>query len=77
MRRARQFCLPRTQLVSGAHPTRYAKLAIEPGAPGQAVDHGWKDVAHMASDPDLVPVREHPGYKALVQRLKSESKGKD
>lgn len=31
-----------------------------------AVKHGFRDFTHMEQDPDLVAVREHPGYKAIV-----------
>ncbi len=51
---------------------RYAKLAIE--ALTQAVKYGWKDVAHMESDPDLVPIRSSPAYRALVERLSASKK---
>jgi tetratricopeptide (TPR) repeat protein len=29
---------------------------------------GWSDLAHMAKDPDLAPLRDLPAYKALLQK---------
>jgi tetratricopeptide (TPR) repeat protein len=35
-----------------------------------AVDHGFRDVAHMESDPDFDALRHEPGYRAIVAELK-------
>lgn len=40
----------------------------------QSVEHGWKDVAHIESDPDLAPIRSEPAYRALVERIKADQK---
>ena len=34
----------------------------------QAVAAGFKDFTHMQTDPDLAAIREHAGYKELVEK---------
>jgi tetratricopeptide (TPR) repeat protein len=36
-----------------------------------AVDHGFRDVAHIESDPDFDGLRQEPGYRAIVAELKA------
>jgi hypothetical protein len=36
----------------------------------QAVQNGYKDLAHMKQDKDLDPVRSHPGFQVLLKELK-------
>ena len=34
-----------------------------------AVESGWKNIDHMAADPDLAPLRERDDYKQLLEKL--------
>jgi predicted Zn-dependent protease len=43
------------------------KRALE--ALERAVETGYEDAAHLASDPDLASLREEPGFAALLARL--------
>jgi len=36
----------------------------------KAVDLGWGDRAWMMNDSDLAPLREHPRFKALIERIR-------
>jgi predicted esterase len=36
---------------------------------GRALDAGWRDLAHLASDPDLETLRGSDGYREIVERL--------
>jgi hypothetical protein len=36
-----------------------------------AVDHGYRDVAHIESDLDLDAVRQEPGYRTIIGELKA------
>lgn len=40
-----------------------------------AVDSGYADWAWMEQDRDLDPIRDEPGFKALLQRMKAEPSG--
>jgi serine/threonine-protein kinase len=35
-----------------------------------ALEHGWKSVAEVATDPDLDPIRTDPGFKALLEEFR-------
>jgi tetratricopeptide (TPR) repeat protein len=45
------------------------KAALE--ALGEALDHGFRDVALLESDPDLAAVRKREAYQTLLVRLRS------
>src|SRR5262249_32126800 len=47
---------------------RYATQAC--AALNEAVQQGYKDVAHMQHDPDLEAIRQEGDYQKLVVRLK-------
>jgi len=48
---------------------RYAQQAI--AALQQAVEHGFKDLIGLETDPDLDSIRVEAGYKSVVERLKN------
>lgn len=39
----------------------------------QAVDLGYDDVDWLQQDPDLEPLKNHPGFEALMLQLKPQS----
>jgi tetratricopeptide (TPR) repeat protein len=49
---------------------RYAERAV--GALEEADAKGYKDVASIETDPDLDPIRELPGYKALLEKIRGQ-----
>jgi len=50
---------------------RYAASAID--ALRQAISHGYRDLQGLQIDPDLDPIRDQPGFIALVNELKKSS----
>ncbi len=38
-----------------------------------SIENGFRDVAHIETDPDLNSLREEPGYKRLIQELKTSN----
>jgi tetratricopeptide (TPR) repeat protein/tRNA A-37 threonylcarbamoyl transferase component Bud32 len=59
--------------VSGDLPSkaRYEQQAVE--ALQAAVDQGYSDIMMLESAPDLEPVRELPGFKKLLEKVKSKA----
>jgi tetratricopeptide (TPR) repeat protein len=47
---------------------RYTRQALN--ALGRAIDLGYKNLAHLQSNPDLAVLRQHPDYLALTERLR-------
>ncbi len=47
---------------------RYLDAALK--ALGEAIFHGFRDRALLDDDPDLKTVRDEPGFKALIQRVR-------
>jgi tetratricopeptide (TPR) repeat protein len=41
---------------------------------GRAVDTGWTDVGHTRNDPDLAPLRQRPGFAAVLARMAPRAK---
>jgi len=50
----------------------YADRAV--AALRQAVQNGYKDLAHMKQDKDLDPVRSHPEFQKLLRELEAKDK---
>jgi hypothetical protein len=42
----------------------------------QAVQQGYKDVAHMKKDPDLDALRQRPDFRQLLADLEAKAPGK-
>jgi tetratricopeptide (TPR) repeat protein len=42
-----------------------------------SVEAGFDDVAHIERDPDLDPIREHPRYRGLVERMRMEQEARE
>jgi hypothetical protein len=40
----------------------------------QAVQNGYKDVAHIKKDTDLDPLRSRPDFQKLLQELEAKAK---
>ncbi len=43
----------------------------------QAVQHGYKDAAHMKKDTDLDPLRSHPDFQKLQTALEAKAQPED
>jgi hypothetical protein len=48
---------------------RYTNQALD--ALSRAMDLGFNNLNHLQIDPDLAALRRHPGYLALVKRLRN------
>jgi hypothetical protein len=48
----------------------YADAAI--AALSEAIDDGYGDRVAFDTDPDLDPIRDHPGYRALSERIPAQ-----
>ena len=55
-----------TQIVQQATAEAYADDVVE--LLDQAAGSGWNDFEHMRLDADLDSIREHPGYKKLIEK---------
>jgi hypothetical protein len=51
---------------------QYADQAME--VLRQAVSHGYKDLVHLRSDPELDPLRSHADFEKLVAELETKTK---
>ena len=63
--------------LQGNQPTHHdCRIAVGPH-PGQAVQNGYNDGAHMKKDPDLDSLRAREDFQKLLQELEAKPKAAD
>ena len=62
-------CVPLAERDNQERAQAYADGAV--ATLRQAVQNGYKDVAHMKKDTDLDPLRSHPEFQKLMKEVEN------